>query len=89
MESALGRASGLDRLVPKVASVESSNPLPEAGFTAPVAEGSEVGLATVLRSNSPNNIKVRVRTPNLATPKLVRKAVLSTLTNAANSIGSK
>jgi len=89
VEWALDRTSGLDKAVPKVALVECSNPLPEVAFTVPVVEGSEVGLATVLRSNSPNNIKLRARTPNSATPKRVLRGVLSTLTNVANNTGSK
>ena len=89
MELVLDRVSGLDKPVLKVALVGSSNPLPEVAFTVPAAEGLEVGLVMVLRSSSPNNTKVRVRTHNLATPKRVLRAVLSTLTNVANNTGSK
>jgi len=85
----LGKASGLGKEVHKVALGESSNPLPEAAFTALAVGGSEVGLATVLRFNNPNNTRVRVRVPNSATPKPALRAALSTLTNVANNIGSK
>ena len=91
MELALDRTLGLDKAAPKVALVESSNPLPEAAFTVLEVEGSEVGPAMALRSSSPNSTKVRVRTLNSATPKRAPRAVLSTLTNnvAANNTGSK
>ena len=90
MESALDRTSALDKGVPKVALVGSSNPPLEAAFMVLGAEGSEVGLGTALRCNSPNNTKARVRTPNSATPKRDLRVVLSTLTNvAANNTGNK
>ena len=85
----LDRILGLDKAIIKVALVESSNPLPELASTVPAAEGLGVGLEMVLRSNSPNNTKLRVRTPNSATPRQVLRPVLSTLTNVANSTGSK
>ena len=88
-ELGLDRTLGLGR-VRKVALVGSSNPLPEAAFTVLAAEGSEVGLAVALRSNSPSNTKARVRTPNSVTPKRVLRVDLSTLTNVvANNIGNK
>jgi len=87
---ALDRTSALDKGAPKVGLVGSSNPPLEVAFMALAVEGSEVGLAMVLRCNSLNNTKARVRTPNSATPKRVLRAVLFTLTNvAANSTGSE
>jgi len=76
--------------VPKVALVESNNPIPEAAFMALAAEDLEVELATDLKFNRLNSTKLRVKTPSSATPKRVLKAVLSTLTNnAVSNIGSK
>jgi hypothetical protein len=85
----LDRTLGLDKAVTKVALVEFSSPLPELAFMVLAAEGLGVGLEMVLRSNSPNNTKPRVKTPNSVTPRQVLRPVLSTLTNVANSTGSK
>lgn len=85
----LGRISGLDKAVPRVALAESSSPLLEAAFTVLAVEGSGVGLAMVLRFNNPSNTKLRARTLSSATPKQALRAVPSTLTNVANSTGSK
>jgi hypothetical protein len=89
VELALGRALGLGKAVPKVGSAESSNPPPGAAFTVLAEEDSGVGLAMVPRFNSPNNTKLRVRTLSSGTHKQALRAVLSTLTNAANNTGSK
>jgi hypothetical protein len=90
VELALDRTSVLDKGVPKVALVGSSNLTLEAPFMVLAAEGSELGPVMVLRHNSLNNTKARVRTPNSATPKQDLRAVLSTLTNvAANNTGSE
>lgn len=75
------------KAVLQVASVESNNPLPGAVSMA-LVEGSE-GQAMDPRFNSPNNTKVRSKTPNSATPRLVLTAVPSILTNVANNIGNK
>ena len=90
MELAPDRTLGLGKGVPKVALVEPSNPPPEAAFMVLAAEDLEVGPAMVLRYNSLNNTKARVRTPNSGIPKRDLRAVLSTLTNvAANNTGSE
>lgn len=85
--SAADKTLGSDRAAPQVASVESNNPPPEAASM--VRGGGSVGQAMVPKFSSPNNIKVRPRTPNLVTPKRVLRAALSTLINVANNIGNK
>ena len=90
VELVLDRTSALDKGVPKVALVGYNNPPLGVAFMVLAAEGSEVVLGMVLRYSSPNNIKVRVRTPNSATPKRVLRVVLSILTNVvANNTGSE
>jgi len=84
----LDRTSELDK-APKVALAESSNPIPEGAFMVLAVGGSELEPATVPKSNSPNNTRVRVKTPNSGTPKRVLRAVPSTLTNVVNNIGNK